>query len=115
MPSDAGPGTEADEPPFSRGQALPGYSPDFNADEAIWGWVREEVTGNLCLGTKGAVQSLPLRRQGRGSETSLTGCPAGKRKSNTAAAPSCNQGLKVSYNTPSQILNTQQMHIPPWL
>ena len=35
---------------------LPGYSPDFNADEAIWGWVREEVTGNLCLGTKGAVQ-----------------------------------------------------------
>ena len=20
---------------------LPGYSPDFNADEAIWGWVRE--------------------------------------------------------------------------
>ena len=31
---------------------LPGYSPDFNADEAIWGWVREEATGNLCLGTK---------------------------------------------------------------
>ena len=35
---------------------LPGYSPDFNADEAIWGWVREEATGNLCLGTKAAVQ-----------------------------------------------------------
>ena len=30
---------------------LPGYSPDFNADEAIWGWAREEATGNLCLGT----------------------------------------------------------------
>ena len=29
---------------------LPGYSPDFNADEAIWGWVREAATGNLCLG-----------------------------------------------------------------
>ena len=28
---------------------LPGYSPDFNADEAIWGWAREEATGNLCL------------------------------------------------------------------
>ena len=27
---------------------LPGYSPDFNADEAIWGWAREEATGNLC-------------------------------------------------------------------
>ena len=35
---------------------LPGYSPDFNADEAIWGWAREEATGNLCLGTKAPVQ-----------------------------------------------------------
>ena len=43
-------------PPFSRRQALPGYSPDFNADEAIWGWAREEATGNLCLGTKALVR-----------------------------------------------------------
>ena len=35
---------------------LPGYSPDFNADEAIWGWVRAEATGNLCLGSKVAVK-----------------------------------------------------------
>ena len=35
---------------------LPGYSPDFNADEAIWGWAREEATGNLCLGSREAVQ-----------------------------------------------------------
>ena len=35
---------------------LPGYSPDFNADEAIWGWVREEATGNLYLGSKALVQ-----------------------------------------------------------
>ena len=35
---------------------LPGYSPDFNSDEAIWDWVREEVTGNFCLGTKAKVQ-----------------------------------------------------------
>ena len=34
---------------------LPGYSPDFNADEAIWGWAREEATGNLCLGSRPAV------------------------------------------------------------
>ena len=34
---------------------LPGYSPDFNADEAIWG-VRAEATGYLCLGTRAAVQ-----------------------------------------------------------
>ena len=35
---------------------LPRYSPDFNADEAIWGWAREESTGNLCLGSRAAVQ-----------------------------------------------------------
>ena len=35
---------------------LPGYSPDFNPDEAIWGWAREEATGNLYLGTKSRVQ-----------------------------------------------------------
>ena len=35
---------------------LPAYSPDFNADEKIWGWAREEVTANTCLGTKAAVQ-----------------------------------------------------------
>ena len=39
---------------------LPGYSPDFNpdfnADEAIWGWAREEATGNLCLGSREVAQ-----------------------------------------------------------
>ena len=35
---------------------LPAYSPDFNADEAIGAWAREEVTANTCLGTKAAVQ-----------------------------------------------------------
>ena len=54
--ADTGLGTAAGEPPFSRGQALPGYSPDFNADEAVWGWAREEATGNLCSGTKSRVQ-----------------------------------------------------------
>ena len=51
-------------PVSSTGQALPGYSPDFNADEAIWNWVRQEVTAcpvsstgqALCLGAKSAVQ-----------------------------------------------------------
>ena len=35
---------------------LPGYSPDFNADEAVWGWAGEEATGNLCLGSREAVR-----------------------------------------------------------
>lgn len=36
--------------------ALPGYSPDFNPDEAIWDWVREEVTANTCFGTTAKVR-----------------------------------------------------------
>ena len=37
---------------------LPGYSPDVNADEASWRWVREEATGNLCLGSRAKVQEM---------------------------------------------------------
>jgi transposase len=40
---------------------LPAYSPDFNPDEAIWAWAREEVTANTCLGTKAAVQEAMQR------------------------------------------------------
>lgn len=36
---------------------LPAYSPDFNPDEAIWGWIREEVTANTCFGTRAKVQA----------------------------------------------------------
>jgi len=36
--------------------ALPGYSPDFNLDEAIWDWIREEVTANTCFGTADKVR-----------------------------------------------------------
>jgi transposase len=35
---------------------LPAYSPDFNPDEAIWGWVRAEVTANTCFGTRARVR-----------------------------------------------------------
>ncbi len=35
---------------------LPGCSPDFNADEPVWGWVREGAAGNPCLGSKALVQ-----------------------------------------------------------
>lgn len=35
---------------------LPGYSPDYNADEAIWDWVRDDVTANTCLGSKAKVR-----------------------------------------------------------
>lgn len=36
---------------------LPAYSPDFNADEHIWAWVREEVTANTCFWTAAAVRA----------------------------------------------------------
>lgn len=36
--------------------ALPAYSPDFNPDEAIWDWAREEVSANTCFGTAAKVQ-----------------------------------------------------------
>ena len=51
---------------------LPGYSPDFNADEAVWGWAREEATRNLCLGSKAACR--------KGSTASLPGWTVGKRR-----------------------------------
>lgn len=35
---------------------LPSYSPDFNADEAIWGWTRQEATANQFLGTRAGVR-----------------------------------------------------------
>ena len=36
---------------------LPAYSPDFNAAEHIWAWVREEVTANTCFGTAANVRA----------------------------------------------------------
>jgi hypothetical protein len=30
---------------------------DFNADEHIWAWVREEVTANTCFGTAAGVRA----------------------------------------------------------
>jgi transposase len=36
---------------------LPAYSPDFNADEHLWGWIREEVTANTCFGSAANVRA----------------------------------------------------------
>ena len=72
---------------------LPGYSPDFNADEAIWGWAREEATGNLCLGSREAAQERvgrflagidPPERRG---ETALPDDPPVKGRGNPVRLP----------------------------
>jgi transposase len=36
---------------------LPAYSPDFNADEHVWSWIRKDVTANPCFGTAAAVRA----------------------------------------------------------
>ena len=72
-------------PVSSTGQALPSYRPDFNADEAVWGWVRQDVTANLCLGTRAAVPEKVgdffadlAGRRGR-AQTALPNCASGSR------------------------------------
>ena len=82
---------------------LPGYSPDFNADEAIWGWTREEATGNLCLGTREAV----LERV----SSFLTGLASRKDE----VRQCCSQGQRHWCNPLRLISAVPQMHIPPWL
>ena len=72
---------------------LPGYSPDFNADEAIWGWAREEATGTLCLGSRAAVQERVGKFLGRAAqpesrgETALPDGPAIKGRNTPARLP----------------------------
>ena len=82
---------------------LPGYSPDFNADEAIWGWAREEATGNLCLGTREAVQ----KRVGN--------FLAGLANRQDEVRRRCNQGPRRSCEIPGPIPAVRKMHILPWL
>ena len=59
---------------------LPGYSPDFNADEAVWGWAmrlsgvgRERRSLAICAWAAG-------RRCRSVSANSWPGCPAGKTR-----------------------------------
>ena len=61
------------------------YSPDFNPDEAVWGWVRQEVTGNLCLGSKAAVQERV--NNSSGPSMSETRHPARPRFSDNNSDP----------------------------
>ena len=85
---------------------LPGYSPDFNADEAIWGWVREEATGNLCLGTKALVQE----RVGNFLHGLSRRKDEVKRRCRTIL-----QSRAEGFLRESQPDDVSQMHIPPWL
>ena len=84
-----------------------GLQPDFNADEPVWGWVREEARGIRVWEARPWYSREPA--------ISSPAWPAGAAKSNGAAGPSCNQGPKHSCETRSPIRGTPQMHIPLWL
>ena len=86
---------------------LPGYSPDFNADEAIWGWAREEATGNLCLGSRVAVQE----RVGN----FLAGLASRKDEVRRRCRTVLRSRTETLLRTSSPIPSVRQMHIPPWL
>ena len=76
---------------------LPGYSPDFNGDEAI-GAGRGKRQRETCAWG-------PRHRCRKWSATSSPAWPAGKKKSDGAAGPSSNPGPKVSSATHSLIPN----------
>ena len=86
---------------------LPGYSPDFNGDEAIWGWAREEATGNLCLGSREAVQEKVGKF--------LAGLASRKDEVRRRCRTVLQSRARRSCEPPGQILSLRQMHIPPWL
>ena len=83
------------------------YSPDFNAGEAVWGWAREEATGNLCLGTRALVQDR--------ANNFLSGLASRrdevKRCCRTVLQSRAGR-LPRNLRPDSQDL---KMHIPPWL
>ncbi len=84
---------------------LPGYSPDFNADEAIWDWAREEVTRNTCLGTKAKVrEKVGAFLSGLGKRTAEV-----KQRCRTALqaqADALNQATAGSLSPPDHVLPT---------
>jgi transposase len=81
--------------------ALPGYSPDFNSDEAIWDWIREEVTANICFGTKAKVkEKVSHFFHGLTERTDEV-----KRRCRTVLQTNADKFTLLSGRTPPQILN----------
>ena len=85
---------------------LPGYSPDFNADEAIWDWTREEAIGNLCLDSRAAVQQWVGRF--------LAGLSSRKEEVQRCGRTVLQSRARHLCKIPSPTPGVRQMHIPPW-
>jgi len=83
---------------------LPADSPDYNPDEAIWAWAREEVTANTCLGTKAAVQEK------------MQACFAGLPARTTEVRSRCRrklQALAEDLASPSPASHPEALHVDP--
>jgi transposase len=84
--------------------ALPAYSPDFNPDEAIWDWAREEETANTCFGTTAKVRQH------------LDRFFAGLAKRTTEVQQRCRrelQALADAFVAASNHLSNQTTHVDP--
>ena len=80
-------------PVSSTGQALPSYSPDFNADEAIWGWAREEAPPTGAWGPVPRCRRrwTTFHRSGpptRRSQAAMPDHPSGSRSGTDSHRPS---------------------------
>ena len=76
--------------------ALPGYSPDFNPDEAIWDWIREDVTADTCFGTAAKVREKV--------DAFFADWPSAQAKSNSAVAGTCKPKPTRSWRQPVSCL-----------
>ena len=87
----------------------------FNSYEAVWGWTREEGTGNLCLGTKPWYRGCPRPRSGERVGNFLAPLASQKdevkRRCRTVLQSRAERILRNLHPDPP----TSKLHIPPWL
>ena len=76
--------------------ALLNYSPDFSADEAIWGWVRQEVAAKLAEGDGQGTRLAGVgRRLLTGSMELQYGHPGAAQRNDVSGGPG-GRGPKAS-------------------
>ena len=112
-------------PRCHEGRHCPAIAQTSTADEAIWGWVRQEVAANLCLGAKAAVQDkvgdLFARladRRGRSQAAMPDRAPSTNRKRPNRFSPHCRcvSHLDCSLGRAANrrpVLNSLQSNSPP--
>jgi len=83
---------------------LPAYSPDFNPDEAIWAWAREEVTANTCSGTTAQVQERMQRF--------FAGLPARSAEVRSRCRRKL-QALAEALSAPASASHQEALHVDP--